>query len=176
MFRGGYACLLPVEEDRAALCLLLGDRRRWAAWPAVLDELAAPCPHLAARLDGATPLLDQPLSLTGLPFGFVHRPRNTDHDGLFRLGDQAALIPSLSADGVSIAMRSGVRAAQTWLAGITAGDYHRRLRAMLWPRMRFGAMLSRGIDPGPPRQILAPAPDGEPAALSIAARWTRLQA
>ncbi len=176
LFRGGYACLLPVEEDRAAFCLLLSDHRRRATWPALLDALAERCPHLAMRLEGAAFLLDQPLSLTGLPFGFVHRPGSTDHDGFFRLGDQAALIPSLAADGVSIAMRSGVRAGQTWLGGLTAGDYHRRLRAMLWPRMRFGAMLSRGIEATQPRQILAPAPEAEPDGLSIAGRWTQLQA
>lgn len=176
LFRGGYASLLPVEEDRCAMAVLLTNRRRWDAWSDLLTWLQETCPLLTERLNGAVPLLEQPLTTASLPFGYVHRPRSADHDGLFRLGDQAALIPSLTADGVSIAMRSGVRAAQTWLSGMGANEYHRRLRAMLWPRMRFGALLSRAGAQDTVDEI-APVPATSlSSALSMTARWTRLQA
>lgn len=176
LFRGGFASLLPVEEDRCAMSVLLTRRRQWESWPDLMAWLQADCPPLAERLNGAVPLLEQPLMATGLAFGHVHRPRSADHDGLFRLGDQAALIPSLTADGVSIAMRSGVRAAQTWLTGMGAAEYHRRLRAMLWPRMRFGAMLSGGAGPTDAGDIPAASAPTAARPPTMTARWSRLQA
>src|SRR3712207_8011643 len=47
----------------------------------------AQSPHLARRLDGAEPLLDRPLAIARVPYGFRHRA--SPGETLFRLGDQA---------------------------------------------------------------------------------------
>ena len=44
-------------------------------------------------------------------------PRRRDPPGLFRLGDQAAVIASFTGDGVALALASGSLAARTWIAG-----------------------------------------------------------
>ena len=49
----------------------------------------------------------------------VHTPSRRDPPGLFRLGDQAAVIASLTGDGVALALASGSLAART-LAGTAA--------------------------------------------------------
>ncbi len=49
--------------------------------------------------------------------------------GLFRLGDQAAVIPSLAGEGISIALASGALAARHWLehGADGAASYQREL-------------------------------------------------
>jgi len=176
LFRGGYAGLQRIEEDQAVLCLLLADGHRAADWTGLVDELCVQSPHLAARLDGAVPLLDRPLAIARIPYGFLHRPRAADHDGLFRVGDQAAVIPSLTGDGVSIAMRSAVRAAEAWMGGAGATEYHRRLRAMLWPRMRVATLLQSGFTAPHAQALVARAGQASPATMRLAAQWSRLRA
>ncbi len=58
-------------------------------------------PHLDARLAGAEPCWARPLALAAIPYG---RPARAD--GPWRLGDQAAVIPSFSGDGMSIALHT----------------------------------------------------------------------
>ncbi len=130
LFPDGYAGLMPVESGRAVLCWLMPRTllRRLGAWPAAFEWVVAACPHLARRLGGAGSLLERPVAVAGIPYGFVHRGGGDDR--LFRLGDQAGVIPSLAGDGVAIALRSGRMAAEAWLVGggRGAGVYHCLLR------------------------------------------------
>src|SRR3546814_1820841 len=85
-------------------------------------------PLLRERLEGAEPLLTRPLAVARIPYGFLHTPGSAD-GGVYRLGDQAAVIPSFSGDGMAIALHSGIAAADSFLAGSAAADYHMRLRS-----------------------------------------------
>src|SRR3546814_3649874 len=87
-------------------------------------------PLLRERLEGAEPLLTRPLAVARIPYGFLHTPGSAD-GGVYRLGDQAAVIPSFSGDGMAIALHSGIAAADSFLAGSAAADYHMRLRRRL---------------------------------------------
>lgn len=179
----GQAALQCVEADRAALCLLLRRPGPDDDWATILADTLAGCAHLRRRLEGSVPLLERPLVAREIPFGHLHRARVSDHDGLYRLGDQAAVLSSLIADGVSAAMRGGVRAAQAWLSGAGAADYHRRLRGMLWPRTRLVADYGPSAVPATDAAAAAPTavPGAAPGAASgtaadsrLAARWNRL--
>jgi menaquinone-9 beta-reductase len=135
-----------VEADRAVLCALLPAAMVRAAagrWDSLLDALTDACPHLRERLAGAVPLLDRPLAVAGLPYGYVHDQRTHDPAGLFRLGDQAAVIASLTGDGVALALASGSLAARSWIAGQSAAHYHRRLAAGLSRQVRIGSVIHR---------------------------------
>ncbi|MGI4978128.1 MAG: NAD(P)/FAD-dependent oxidoreductase [Janthinobacterium lividum] len=139
---GTYGGLQPVEGGAANLCLLVSRARLDAAagrWDAVLDALYADCPHLRTRLHGATPLLDRPLTIAGVPYGYVHRGPS---DGLFRVGDQACVIPSFTGDGMAIALHGARLAARTILSGGTPDDHARRLRADVARPMRAARALS----------------------------------
>ncbi len=139
---GTYGGLQPVEDGGANLCLLVSRARLDAAggrWDAVLGGLCEECRHLRVRLDGAVPLLERPLSIAGVPYGFVHRG---GEDGVFRLGDQAAVIPSFSGDGMAIALHSAGLAARVLLAGGDSGEYARRMRADVARPMRVARALS----------------------------------
>ncbi len=130
LFPDGYAGLQLVDDGRANLCLLIHRdhlARAGGTWPALLDDLRAAHPLLRARLHGAEILQARPLAIARVPYGFIHAPAASD--SVFRLGDQACVIPSFSGDGMSMALHSAALAVHCHLAGQTPAEYHRRLRA-----------------------------------------------
>jgi hypothetical protein len=130
LFKGGYAGLQLVEGLKANLCLLASRAQVRAAaggWPRLLKSLCNEIPYLSQMLSGAEPLLEKPLTIYRVPYGFIHRPRAADPAGVFRLGDQAAVIPSFTGDGMAIALHSATVAVATYLNGDHARTYHRQL-------------------------------------------------
>ena len=130
-------------------------------------------PHLRERLAGARALLDRPLAIAGLPYGYVHAPDRRDPPGLFRLGDQAAVIASLTGDGVALALASGSLAARTWIAGSSSARYHRRLSAGLSRQMRFASAIHRLCLAPSLQPWVAAACELWPGAMRFAAAATR---
>jgi len=176
LFADGYAGLQLIEHGVANLCLLI-DRARYDAvgqdWPALLGELTRSDDHLARRLEGATPLLDRPLSIFRVPYGYLHDP--ADHQpGVFRLGDQAAVIPSFCGDGMSIALHSAHVAAETLLRGDDAAAYHRRMRRDAGPPVRLAFGLYRLGRPPMMRAGLMAACRAWPGLMRGVARHTRV--
>jgi flavin-dependent dehydrogenase len=176
LFGGGYAGLQHVEGGRAVLCLTMAADRLKATgvqWPGVQAVLEQACPHVADRLADAEPLLEKPLAIAGTPYGFLYRPERGAPRGLFRLGDQACVIPSLTGDGVSIALHSARLAAD--FAGSDGSEYHCRLRKGLLWQMRLATVLQRGcVRPWGQTPLLALARLW-PSLPGLAARWTRLR-
>jgi menaquinone-9 beta-reductase len=148
LFRGGYAGLQAIEGGRANLCLLVQKSmfaRKYGSWENLLDAMQEACPHLAMRLEGAAPLLDKPLAISRLPYGHVAR----ESGGLWRLGDQAAVIPSFSGDGMSIALHSAHLAARCYLLGESADSFQRMLASQLSWQVGPATLLSRMlVSPG----------------------------
>ena len=145
LFPGGYAGLQPVEQGAANLCLLIHeDRLRQAGsnWAGLLAHLLEHSPGLAKRLRGATPLLGAPLAAASIPYGHMQR---TASDDLWRVGDQAAVIPSFCGDGMAIALHSGALAAAHLLQGHTADAYQRRLHQQLSLRLWAATRLSQAL-------------------------------
>ncbi len=170
LFPGGYAGLQPVDGNRANLCLLIQRRafdEAGATWPGVLAHLTRTAPHLATRLHAADPLLGRPLAIFRVPYGFVHRAAPQDPPGLARLGDQMAVIPSFSGDGMAIALHTAQAAA-------TAPDpatYHRRMKADLGGQIARAMLLHRAGQLIP--ATMTAAAQAWPAALSLIAKLTR---
>jgi flavin-dependent dehydrogenase len=144
LFDGGYAGLVLQEDGSANLCLavrksVLGEAEGDAA--VLLARLAARHPHLALRLEPGW--RDAAFDTIGsVPYGWSAEATET---GVFRLGDQAAVIPSLAGEGIDIALASGIAAAEAWLAGgpDAAPAYqqalHKRVKApLLWAGAAWG--------------------------------------
>lgn len=178
LFEGGYAGLQLVEDGRANLCLLVA-RDRFAAlgrtWEALFASLLAQ-PHLARRLDDATPLFDRPLTIAAVPYGFVHAHTGDDPPNLYRLGDQAAVIPSFCGDGQAIALHSGRLAARTAAAGAGASAYHDRLRGDVARQVGLAARLQRLCETPLGRGALLRLAALAPSLLTLAAARTRVPA
>ena len=146
MFSGGYAGMQLVETGEANLCFLAEPAllaRAAGKFPALLDLLCALCPQLGQRLAGAVATLPAPLTIARVPYGFVYRPDRRAPPGLFRLGDQAAVIPSFTGDGMAIALHSAGLAADFHLHGATSHAYHHRLaRDVRFQIHRAGALYT----------------------------------
>ena len=85
-----------------------------------------------------------PIETVGaVPYGWIARDTAP---GVFRLGDQAAVIPSLAGDGISIALASGTTAAWHWLGRGAEGAlaYQRELAAQALRPVRT-AQLARAL-------------------------------
>lgn len=120
LFRHGYAGLLLQEDGGVNLCLSVAQSRLKAAGgdpTRLIAEVAREAPILGERFAGATSV-GAWVSIARVPYGW--RARSTT-PGLFRLGDQSAVIASLAGDGVAIALASATRAAREYLREGPAG-------------------------------------------------------
>jgi menaquinone-9 beta-reductase len=172
-FEGGYAGLQPVEDGRANLCLLVR-KSRFAAlgqrWDNLLSAMREESPHLDARLAGAEPCRARPIALSAIPYGHVRRRA----DGIWRLGDQAAVIPSFSGDGMSIALHSARLAATVYLDGAGAGAFQRRLSRDVTGQVLLATGLSHALVRRPGQAALAAAARLCPGLMAAVAGRTRL--
>jgi flavin-dependent dehydrogenase len=105
-------------------------------WPEVSARLAASCDGLAFYLDNAVPAFWPMAAVASVPYGFVRE--SAVAEDIFCVGDQLAVIPSLTGEGMTIAMMSGKRAAECVLAGTGAGEFHREMAKILRPRVDVG--------------------------------------
>ena len=116
LFRGGYAGIVLQEDGSANICLALRKSAltRGNSNPAdLLAQLADENDALAARF--GDDWRDARIETIGaVPYGWI--AQNTE-PGLFRLGDQAAVIPSLAGEGIGLALASGTMAARCWEKG-----------------------------------------------------------
>jgi len=141
LFPGGYGGISLVESGIANLCLVVRRSvlREVGGWPQLLVFIQRGNRHLRALLEGATPLALRPLAISPIPYGYLAG----DTHSLWCVGDQAAVIPSFTGDGMAIALHSGSLAAQMFLAGKSAADYAAALRAQLNRQMTLATRLSR---------------------------------
>ncbi len=117
LFDRGYAGLVMHEDGTANLCLAVQKSRLDAADgpEGLLAELAG-LPNLGDRMAHRRP--DAADAVAHVPYGWR---AHATLPGVFRLGDQAGVIPSLAGEGMGIAIASGARAADAWLSHGTAG-------------------------------------------------------
>ena len=173
LFEGGYAGLSLVEEGRANLCLLVR-RARLAAlgqrWEQLLAAMRAESVHLDGRLAGAEPCWPRPLALAAIPYGHVRRRS----EGIWHLGDQAAVIPSFSGDGMSIALHSAELAAAVYLAGSPADAFQRRLARDVTAQVLLATALSHGLVRRPGQAVLGAVARLLPGLMSTVASHTRV--
>jgi flavin-dependent dehydrogenase len=177
LFRGGYAGLQLVDHDRAVLCLLLPAeryRRAGLRWDSLMDALAEEVPLLSRRLAGAKPCLDRPLAISGTPYGHLHRSIRDTPPGLFRLGDQACVVPSLAGDGMAIALHSAMAATTTWLEGGSAAGYHTSFARQAGAPMRFASLIHFACRTPALQPMVAAACRALPATLGLAASLSRV--
>ncbi len=149
LFPGGYAGLQLVEDGAANLCLLVTRKKLsecGGQWGTLLHHMMHRSDYLAQRLEGSEPLLEKPLAISSIPYGLL---QSRAADGLWRLGDQAAVIPSFSGDGMSIALHSAHLAAQVYLRGGTAESFQRHLCRELRRSVAMATAISRAVIANP---------------------------
>lgn len=153
LFPGGYAGLELVDGGRANLCLVI--RRAVVSslagrWEGILSHVLANCPRLEAHLAGATSCTSKPLAIAAIPYGLLQERS----DGVWRLGDQAAVIPSFTGEGMSIALHSARLGSSFLAAGRSPEEFQRRLASSLQTQVRRSTLLSRGLIAPVPQALL----------------------
>ncbi|HEV2325758.1 MAG TPA: FAD-dependent oxidoreductase [Terracidiphilus sp.] len=176
LYPGGYGGIQPVEGGIANLCWVVQQRYLATAghrWDKFLARMQQHCPHLAMRLAGAEPLLDKPIAITHIPYGHIRR---TTEDGLYCIGDQAAVIPSFTGDGISIALHTARCAVAAYLAGEPAPLFQARLRSALLPQMRLAELAADGLNNSLARAVLPFCLRVWPGVMRVTASLTRIAA
>ena len=173
LYDGGYAGLLLQEDGTCNLCLAISRARLSAAGgPALLiAELIAEAPILGERLAGAAPEVWE--AVAGVPYGW--RARQTQ-PGLFRLGDQAAVIASLVGDGIAIALTSAEAAARAFLnsGAAAAPAFQQAFSAQAARPIAVAETLRHAAERPLPRSLMMTAMRLVPGAATFAARLTRV--
>jgi flavin-dependent dehydrogenase len=173
LFDNGYGGLLLQEDGSANFCISVSRERlnRAGGIDALLLTLAKESPHLAQRLEGSRDPRWE--TIAGVPYGW--RAPST-LPGVFRLGDQGAVIASLAGDGVAIALTSGIAAAAALTRKGPGGaeafqkDFARRARHPL----AVAAQLRRWVETGSTRDPILRLLKFAPFLLSAGARLTRI--
>lgn len=146
LFDGGYAGLQLVGRGRANLCLLLRRKtflRLGGEWGAVCEWLES-SPIVQRMLANAEPLFEKPVAIANLTYG---RP-SRDHTSakVLSLGDRWAMTPSLTGDGMAIALRSAFLAAHCVLSGHDAPLYHNLLASQTHRQIARAMTIQNGLE------------------------------
>lgn len=125
LFDRGYAGLVRQEDGSLNLCLAVHKSRFTEAGSrpdTLIDQWGMENTRLGERLASASPVA--PIdAIASVPYGWriTHGT-----DGLWRLGDQAACIPSLAGEGMGIALASAESAVAAWRRGEGALSWQQR--------------------------------------------------
>jgi len=174
LYPGGYGGIQPVEEGIANLCCVVQQRYLASSgnrWEQFLAKMQQDCPHLAMRLAGAEQLLARPIAITHIPYGYI---RPTSEDGLYCIGDQAAVIPSFTGDGISIALHTARCAAAAYLAAEPAPLFQAKLRSGLLTQMRLAEFAADGLNNAFARAVLPFCLKVWPGVMRVTAKLTRV--
>jgi flavin-dependent dehydrogenase len=174
LYPGGYGGIQPAEGEIANLCCVVQRKhfvRAGNRWESFLTSMQRDCPHLARRLAGAELLLEKPIAVTHIPYGYMRR---TTEDGLYCIGDQAAVIPSFTGDGISIALYTARRAAAAYLAGVPAPAFQEQLRLALRAQMLLAELAADGLNNTVARAVLPSILRLWPGVMRMTARLTRV--
>lgn len=174
LFQGGYAGVVLQENGTANICMAVRKSRLAAAQskPKVLIEaLTAQNPHLGARLaDMPSDVLFD--AVGHVPYGWRVR---SGEEGIFRLGDQAGVIPSMAGEGIGIALASAEEAVRFFRAGGApmASAFQRHFSARLRGPMTMAGMVTKLGEWHQGAQLMTLLA-GMPGAASLVARLTRV--
>jgi len=174
LFAGGYAGIVLQEDGSANVCMAVRKSRLAAAQGKpglLLAELAAANPHLAARLADVPgdPAFD---AVGHVPYGWRAR---SGVPGVFRLGDQAGVIPSLAGEGIGIALASAEGAVRFWRSGggAMAPAFQHHFATRLRGPMAAAGMAAK-LGEGAMGANVLPLLASIPGAAALVARLTRV--
>lgn len=170
-FDGGYGGLLIQEDGSVNLSISLARWRLKATGgvEAAVARLAEELPLLGERLAGTQGLAWS--AVAGVPYGW--RARST-LPGIYRIGDQGAVIASLAGDGIAIALASGIDAAAAIAAGTSADDYQRAFARRAARPLKVAEALRWAAERRMPRAAMICLLGWMPGLASVAARLTRI--
>jgi flavin-dependent dehydrogenase len=171
LFPGGYAGLEPVEGGQGNLCLVVRKAafaEAGGSWAGLVAHMARFQPRLGEQLVGLSEA--RPLAVAAIPYGHVA----VEDDGLWRLGDQAAVTPSFLGEGMAIALRSAELAASNAIAGLAPSTFQQILARQVAARIGLATTLSQALVRPQGQAFVRSALRLAPGLATAVARWSRL--
>ncbi len=129
-------------------------------------------PHLALRLAGANVRHARPLAVAGMPYGWV--AQELPAGPVYRLGDQAAVIPSFTGDGMAMALRSARQGAEAILGRRPASEFQRELAHRFRGPVRLAGLVASLTAATAAQRLLVAAASAAPWLLAGIAAGTRI--
>lgn len=172
LFDRGYCGLVLQESGRGNLCLAVRKTRLAEAGgdpEALLRQWAAESPAFAERLAFREGPID---AIGAVPYGWIARDTAP---GVFRLGDQGAVIPSLAGEGNGIALASGILAARAQLAGRYASDFQRQFARVAARPVTIARILWQLGERPMTARAIATLAAMTPGLAARFAEWTRIR-
>lgn len=171
LYDGGYAGLLMQEDGTANLCLSASRQRLKEAGgiDGLVERLAGELPDLKARLSAGE--AGEWSAVSGVPYGW--RARVTA-EGVYRIGDQAAVIASIAGDGIAIALESGSAAARAIAGGVPAAQFQRAWARRARRPIGLAEGLRRSAEHPLRREAMMGLLGWFPSLAPLAARLTRI--
>ncbi len=175
LFDRGYAGLVRQEDGSLNLCLAAHKSRLAKAGgrpDALIGQWGAENPRLGERLSSGDPVgpID---AIAAVPYGWRVAGGTP---GLWRLGDQAAVIPSLAGEGMGIAIASAASAVASWQRGERGDAWQRAFAARLARPMRVADMAWKLAETPAWNAVGVAALARAPWAMAALARATRVAA
>lgn len=146
-FRGGYVGSCLVEDGILSVAWVIQNhlvRDVGPDWRRQSAYLRSQSSLFADLIADARPLFVKPVATAAIPYGFLRSQPIAPK--IFPLGDQLAVVPSFTGDGMAIALYSGLGAARALLSGGSAVAWQRELIARLRPQFRFAASIGRLLE------------------------------
>jgi flavin-dependent dehydrogenase len=143
MFDGGYIGACIVEDELVTLCWVMRPalvRRIGAAWSSQAAYFSAQSERLGDLLADARPEWDKPVAIARIPYGYLRREPIAPT--IFPVGDQLAVIPSFTGDGMAIALYSGIAAAHAVLAADSAALFQQRMIKRLRGQLHWAGAVN----------------------------------
>lgn len=176
-FEGGYAGIVPMDADTCNISIAV-TRGAWDACGRDYGELcrviAEECPDAAPVLRGDAAIWPRPLAVGHVPYGYRTWAERTGPDWLWRVGDQAAVIPSLSGTGMTMALIGGRLLAACLVEGRSQADYARDLRQVFAGPMWRAEGVAKIFQGRRRRRVASHIADRFPSLLARVARLTRV--
>ncbi|PZX19959.1 flavin-dependent dehydrogenase [Palleronia aestuarii] len=176
-FEGGYAGLVPMDADTCNFSIAL-TRLAWTAsghdYARLCQTISAECPELADVLRDGNALWPHPAAIGHVPYGYRVWDEPGSPDWLWRVGDQAAVTPSLSGTGMTMALLGARVLAECLTEGRSQQTYTRRLRQSfarpMWRAEQVDALFRKRW----PRRAVSHLVERIPGLLTLSARVTRI--
>ncbi|HEX4154477.1 MAG TPA: FAD-dependent oxidoreductase [Acidobacteriaceae bacterium] len=176
LFHGGYCGLQLVEDGAANVCCVVRKsvlRELGGGWEGLLRAMLRGNALMRERLEGAKPVFARPAAIGSIPYGFVRREAIAE--GAWAVGDQAAVIPSFTGDGMSLALRSGRMAARMLVEGRSTAEYQRTFSEQVRRQVALATAVSRALVVEIPRAVAELAVCAWPGVMRHVAAGTRLR-
>lgn len=173
IFPGGYCGLQPVEDGWANLGLVIKRgvfAKQLRHWDELISHVCSESSRLGSYLADAEQRWKIPLAVSEIPYGYVCGKA----ERIWRVGDQAAVIPSFCGSGMSIALHTASLAADAIVNEKSPVSYYRRLRRDLAKKVSIATLLSQAMVGRLGNMIITSATHFCPAAIAGVARATRI--